>query len=144
MNFFKQFCMHRTFLATAAALLGVAVVLGAFGAHGLKQILPAEAILTFETGVRYHFYHGFALLATGIVYERFSSKWVKYAGSCFIIGIVLFSGSLYLLAFIQQTQSVGLKNIGIVTPFGGVAFVAGWICLLMAFTKRRKPALKSI
>ncbi len=124
--------MHKPFIITAALLGALAVILGAFGAHGLKQILPQEYISTFETGVRYHFYHVFALLATGILPERFQSKWMNTAGYSFITGIILFSGSLYLLTALKATNTVGLSGIGIITPFGGMFFIVGWISIAMA------------
>ncbi len=85
--------MHKGFLQIAALLGALSVVLGAFGAHGLRKIIPAETITTFETGVRYQFYHVFALLAVAMLYDKFSPDWMRYAGICFIIGIILFSGS---------------------------------------------------
>jgi uncharacterized membrane protein YgdD (TMEM256/DUF423 family) len=124
--------MHRSFITTASVLLGMAVILGAFGAHGLKEKLSAELLATYETGVRYHFYHAFALLATGILYERFNRRWLRFAGCCFIIGIILFSGSLYLLAILMTPGSVGLDRIGLITPFGGLFFIAGWIFLSLS------------
>lgn len=135
--------MHRSFLITAAAFAAMAVALGAFGAHGLKKIVSAEAVSTFETGVRYHFYHSFALLAAGILSERFRNKWMTFAGYSFIIGIVLFSGSLYALTFID-TSKVGLSGIGIITPVGGLFFIVGWIFLLVALSTRRSSPLKSV
>ena len=127
--------MHKGFLRLAALLGALAVVLGAFGAHGLKSYVGPETISTFETGVRYQFYHVFALLAVAILNERFSSRWLKYAGNSFVIGIILFSGSLYLLTLLKATDTVGLKGIGVVTPIGGVFFVVGWLFLLPAFKK---------
>src|SRR5688572_9762061 len=100
--------MHKGFLRTAAVLGALAVALGAFGAHGLKQVVPPETVSTFETGVRYQFYHTFALLVVGIL---FSGKWMKYAGICFLTGIVLFSGSLYALTAMAATETVGLRGI---------------------------------
>lgn len=136
--------MHKSFLNIAAALAGLAVILGAFGAHGLKKIVPPESVTTFETGVRYHFYHSIALLAAGILYERFRNKWIKYAGYNFMVGILLFSGSLYLLTFLNATNTVGLGGVGILTPFGGLFFIAGWISMLVGFNVRSQSALKSI
>src|SRR5262245_31829791 len=120
--------MHKTFLAVAALLGALAVAIGAFGAHSLKQVVTEETLNTFETGVRYHFLHVFALLVTGILYKEFPDKWLIYAGNCFIIGIILFSGSLYTLT-IFRVADINFDKIGIITPFGGVAFIAGWICL---------------
>ena len=85
--------MHKSFLKIATILGALAVILGAFGAHSLKQVVSDNAVITFETGVRYQFYHVFALLITGTLYKDFSNKWMNYAGNLFITGIVLFSGS---------------------------------------------------
>ena len=127
--------MHKGFLITSSLLLALAVVLGAFGAHGLKQIVPPDSVSTFETGVRYHFYHSFALLVTGILFERFGGTSMLYAGYFLIAGIILFSGSLYLLTILKATNTVGLRGIGIITPFGGLFFIAGWIAMCVAFIR---------
>jgi uncharacterized membrane protein YgdD (TMEM256/DUF423 family) len=128
--------MSKTFLIVAAILGGVSVVLGAFAAHGLKKIVPADSITTFETGVRYQFYHAFALLVVGILIERSPSQSLAWAGYCFIAGVLLFSGSLYLLTILKSTGTVGLLKIGLITPVGGLFFVAGWILLLIGIIKR--------
>jgi uncharacterized membrane protein YgdD (TMEM256/DUF423 family) len=132
--------MHKGFLRTAAILGLLAVTLGAFGAHGLKQIVPPEAITTFETGVRYQFYHALALLAAGMLFEKFPLRSIRYAGICFITGIVLFSGSLYALTLLQATSTVGLRGIGAITPFGGLFFIAGWLCLFFGVGKGNKTS----
>jgi len=123
--------MHKGFLIIASILGALSVGLGAFGAHALKQIVPEESVATFETGVRYQFYHTFALIAVGILFQPFPGKWLVWSGWLFIVGIILFSGSLYLLTVLKGTNTVGLKGIGIITPFGGLFFIAGWICLLV-------------
>ena len=128
--------MHKGFLRTAAWLAAIAVALGAFGAHGLKKIVPPDTVSSFETGVRYQFYHVFALLVTAMLLEKFPGKWLVRAGYAFIIGIFLFSGSLYLLTAIKATEQVGLQGIGIITPFGGVFFILGWVCLAVGLSKR--------
>lgn len=130
--------MHKGFLRTAAILGALAVTLGAFGAHGLKKIVPAEAISTFETGVRYQFYHTFALLAVAMLFEKFPLRSMRYAGICFITGIVLFSGSLYALTLLQATNTVGLRGLGAITPIGGVFFIAGWLCMFLGVSKGNK------
>ncbi|MBA4167373.1 MAG: DUF423 domain-containing protein [Chitinophagaceae bacterium] len=135
--------MHKPFLITAAAFGALAVMLGAFGAHSLKEVLSPVSLNIFETGVRYHFYHSFALLATGILSDRFRNKWIKYSGYSFIAGIILFSGSLYALAFLQASGNVGMKNIGVITPFGGLFFIAGWVFLIVAFSVKGN-SLKSV
>jgi uncharacterized membrane protein YgdD (TMEM256/DUF423 family) len=129
--------MHKGFLRLAALLGILAVVLGAFGAHGLKKIVPPETITTFETGVRYQFYHVFALLAVGILFERFPNKWLRYAGNCFAFGILLFSGSLYVLTALKATDTVGLSGIGAITPFGGLFFIAGWLLVFLGIRNKQ-------
>lgn len=129
--------MHRRYLLTGSLTAAIAVALGAFGAHGLKQVVAPETVATFQTGVQYQFYHALALLLTGIIYERYSNLFIKRAGFCFITGIVLFSGSLYLLTVLKATETVGLNGIGIITPFGGLFFIAGWLFLFAGIL--RKP-----
>lgn len=126
--------MHKPYLIAASVFAALAVILGAFGAHALKQIVPPETVTTFEIGVRYQFYHSFALLATGILFDKGKRSWMKFAGISFIVGIVLFSGSLYLLTILRATESVGLSKLGIITPFGGLFFIAGWIALAIALS----------
>jgi uncharacterized membrane protein YgdD (TMEM256/DUF423 family) len=128
--------MHKTFLIIAAILGAVSVTLGAFAAHGLKKIVPAETVTTFETGVRYQFYHTFAILFVGLLLERMPGQMLVWSGWFFLIGIALFSGSLYLLTAMKATDFVGLKGIGIITPVGGLFFIAGWILMLMGIIKK--------
>ena len=128
--------MHKRFLLTGAAFAALAVILGAFGAHSLKQIVSPETVNTFQTGVQYQMYHAFALLATGIIAAQYSGKLIRWAGVCFITGIILFSGSLYVLTLLKATDSVGLNGIGIITPFGGLFFIAGWVLLFAAMLKK--------
>ncbi len=130
--------MHKSFLRTSALLGALAVALGAFGAHALRERVSDIAFNTFETGVRYQFYHVLALVMVSIMYKEFTNKWMVWAGHLFIAGILLFSGSLYVLTFILAAVQPGYKWIGIITPFGGLAFIAGWFCLLMAVLKDTK------
>lgn len=123
--------MHKRFLTWGSLLAGLAVALGAFGAHGLKKLVPPETVATFETGVKYQMYHALALLLVGLIAERLASVWLKRAAWCFLTGILLFSGSLYLLTALKATDSVGLGGLGIITPIGGVFFIAGWVCLVV-------------
>ena len=115
--------MERRFFAlgSVSALIGVAA--GAFGAHALKARLAPELLITFETGVRYQLVHSLALLAVAWAVVRWPGRATMSAGVLFLAGIVLFSGSLYALAL------TGTRALGIVTPFGGAAFIAGWACL---------------
>lgn len=127
--------MHKGFLKTAALLGALSVILGAFAAHGLKKILTTDDLQIFETAVRYQFYHVFALLAVGILYKEFPGKLMAWAGKFFIAGIILFSGSLYLLCYVKYNQ-LPLNWLGAITPFGGAAFIAGWVLLFLAAVKR--------
>jgi uncharacterized membrane protein YgdD (TMEM256/DUF423 family) len=130
--------MHRGFLVTASLLGALSVALGAFGAHSLRETagITTDTIATFETGVRYQFYHTFALFLVAILYDRFGGKYLTWAGNLFVTGIVLFSGSLYALTILRATQTVGLNGIGMITPFGGLCFIAGWLLLLTAVLKK--------
>ena len=128
--------MHRWFLIAAALIGALSVALGAFAAHGLRNVLPAEAVATFETGVRYQFYHGFALLAVGILYEKFPGSLMRWAGNCFQIGIVLFSGSLYVMTALRVTDTAGAEKLGLITPLGGLFFITGWRLMRFAFIRK--------
>lgn len=128
--------MHKGFLIWAAILGALSVALGAFGAHGLKKIVETETVSSFETGVRYQFYHVFALLAVAILYERFQSGSLIWSGYCFLLGILLFSGSLYALTAMKATNTVGLSGIGIITPIGGLFFILGWILMFISFIRK--------
>jgi uncharacterized membrane protein YgdD (TMEM256/DUF423 family) len=127
--------MHKVFLSIGALLGGIAVALGAFGAHGLKRIVPADTVGTFQTGVQYQMYHALALIATAIIFERFPNKLMSWAGISFCTGILLFSGSLYLLTILKATGKVGMEGIGFITPFGGLFFIVGWLLLFLGIMK---------
>lgn len=128
--------MHKLFLSIGALLGGIAVALGAFGAHGLKKIVPADTVTTFQTGVQYQMYHALALIAMAIIFERFPNKLVEWSGISFCIGILLFSGSLYLLTILKATGKVGLEGVGIITPFGGLFFIVGWLLFFAGVMKK--------
>lgn len=122
---------------TAGALMAaLAVIIGAFGAHALKAQMPPDQLLVFETGVRYQMYHAFALLVTGMAYLSFPFKQIRLATVFFIIGILLFSGSLYAMALLS-IQGVGIGPVGIITPIGGLFFILGWLFLLLAIIKKK-------
>jgi uncharacterized membrane protein YgdD (TMEM256/DUF423 family) len=114
----------------------LAVILGAFGAHALKGRLSTDQLQVFETGVRYHFYHSFALLVTGIMNAYLPAKKTKLATTCFITGIVLFSGSLYAMSLLS-ISGTSLGPIGIATPIGGLFFILGWIILSLRLFKEK-------
>ena len=130
--------MHKGFLKAAALIGALSVALGAFAAHSLKQHVSDYAVGIFETAVRYQFYHAFALLASGILYKEFPNKFIKWSGKLFIIGIILFCISLYALTFIKAAVLPGYNWIGAITPLGGLAFIAGWLCLFVGIIKNKK------
>ena len=129
--------MHKGFLKVAALTGSLSVVLGAFAAHSLRGMISDHALATFETGVRYQFYHAFALLMTGILYKDFKFNTTVWAGRLFIAGIILFSGSLYCLTSVQAAVQPGYKWIGAITPVGGLCFITGWILLLLSFFRKQ-------
>lgn len=124
-------------IAAGALFAALAVGLGAFGAHGLKAVASEKTLDTFETAVRYQFYHAVALILTGLLAHWQSSKLLKWAGIFFIAGIILFCCSLYLLVVFQTKGNETMNWLGAVTPFGGVAFISGWLLLAAAFMRSR-------
>jgi len=129
--------MYKTALSLGVVVAGLAVVLGAFGAHALKQFATPDQVQIFETGVRYQMYHAFALLAGGILYSSFPFRQIRLATTFFLLGIVLFSGSLYLMTALKISGQVGLGGLGIITPVGGVCFIVGWLLLLAGMMKKK-------
>lgn len=127
--------MHKRFLITAAILGALTVAMGAFGAHALKAIVPPEALTVYETGVKYQFYHVFALAITAILYEKYPSQTLINASACFIVGICCFCGSLYVLTLKAATGIEWLSFVGPVTPFGGLFLMAGWLLLAWGVKK---------
>ena len=118
--------MERIFFGRGSILAGIAVGLGAFGAHGLRGILSPEDLVTFETGVRYQMYHALALLGVAWAVTQWETVLLEWTGWLFVLGILVFSGSLYILVL------TGQRWLGAVTPLGGLAFILGWILLASA------------
>lgn len=124
--------MDRLFFALGSVSAGLAVALGAFGAHALKGRQAADMLANFETGVRYQMYHALALLAVAWAVQRWAGSALPVAaGWLLVAGTMLFSFSLYFLAL------SGVRWLGAITPLGGVAFVAGWLCLVLAAWRGR-------
>lgn len=113
----------RFWFGMGCVMAGLGVAAGAFGAHALKQRLPEDLLSVFETAVRYQMYHAFGLLAVAFAVDRCPQGNFQPAGWLLIVGIVLFSGSLYALCL------TGSRLLGIVTPFGGICFLAAWVWL---------------
>ena len=116
----------RATIVLGAALAGLAVAAGAFGAHALRARLTPEHLGVFETAARYQMYHGLGLILVGVLADRWPSRALRAAAWLFLAGIVLFSGSLYALTL------SGMRGLGAVTPLGGVSFLAGWAVLAWA------------
>lgn len=117
----------KFWLVSGAIGMALAVALGAFGAHGLKNRLPADLLAVYQTGVQYHFYHALGLLLIGVIAGFYpAATGIHWAGGLLLAGIVVFSGSLYALAL------SGVRILGAVTPLGGVAFMAGWVTLAVS------------
>ncbi|HSJ66873.1 MAG TPA: DUF423 domain-containing protein [Anditalea sp.] len=123
--------MNKT-IQVGAIFGALAVGIGAFGAHGLADILELQnRIATFETGVKYHFYHALALVMIGIIgHQPYPRKWLLWSSYGFTAGILIFSGSLYVLSL------TGITWLGAITPIGGVAFILGWIFLAIAVSSK--------
>jgi uncharacterized membrane protein YgdD (TMEM256/DUF423 family) len=118
--------MDKTFLLLGAVAAFLAVAIGAFGAHGLRGRLSPEMMAVFQTAVQYHMYHALAIILVAGTMGHLSGWLIQTAGWCFVAGIILFSGSLYLLAV------TGVTVLGAITPIGGLLFLAGWACLAFA------------
>ena len=119
-------CCSKCWLAIGAVLGGLGVTMGAFGAHALRQRLSPEMLAIFETGVRYHVYHALGLFAVAWVADKNPASWANAAGWALTLGLLVFSGSLYVLSI------TGVRWLGAVTPVGGAAFLVGWILLFLA------------
>jgi len=118
------------FLFLGSINAAIAIMAGAFAAHGLKSRLSTHYLEVFQTGAQYHFYHALALLIVGIIIQQFPEQGLlKWSGYLFLLGILLFSGSLYTLSI------TGITWLGAITPLGGVAFIVGWLMMAVVFLK---------
>lgn len=123
--------MQKFTLISGAVISFLGVAIGAFGAHGLRTLLETNGrIETFETAVKYQMYHGLALVLVGILYQFFPEKWLNLSSWGFLAGVIVFSGSLYLLCL------TNVRWLGAITPLGGLGFLFGWAMLLMSFIKK--------
>lgn len=120
----------KVFLILGGFNAALVVLLGAFGAHGLKARMTAEMLAVYQTGVHYHLFHALGLIALGLAATQIpASPYLKWSGWLMLVGIILFSGSLYVLSV------SGLRWLGMVTPFGGMAFIAAWVVFVVAILK---------
>lgn len=122
--------MQKLFLILGSIMMALGVMIGAFGAHGLKSILSEEMMEIFRTGVQYHFYHAIGLFIVGITAQYLpNSSLLYWSGILMVAGIIIFSGSLYLLS------TMGLRWLGAITPVGGICFILSWLLLAIAVWK---------
>jgi len=125
-----QLFMPKTFLILGSLNTLLCIALGAFGAHGLKQILSTDMLTVYHTGVQYHFYHAFGMIVIGLLLMHFpKSRWLPISGWLMMTGIILFSFSLYVLSI------SGIRSLGMITPFGGVSFMSAWALVVYAIWK---------
>ena len=125
-----MFPTAKLFLILGGINAALVVMLGAFGAHGLKARLSMDMLAVYQTGVHYHLFHALGLLVVGLVATQISdSAYLRWSGWLMLLGIVLFSGSLYVLSI------SGLRWLGAITPFGGVSFIAAWVLFVIALFK---------
>lgn len=122
---------NKNWLSIAALLAGLAVAAGAFGAHGLKKLVEPQYVDTFKTGAQYQFYHALAIGLVALISQFVDNVWIKRTITAFLIGIVLFSGSLYVLVILKAMNPNSPTWLGMITPLGGVAFLIGWIFLVI-------------
>lgn len=127
--------MKQIVLVTASLYGMLSVILGAFGAHAFKAILSPEKLISFDTGVRYQMYHAIVLLIIGLTLS-FTSSIEKWSAICIIIGVFLFSFSIYFLAF-SEYWNINLRFLGPITPIGGMFMIAGWLMLIIFFIKNK-------
>jgi len=128
--------MTQKLVLLVGALTGcLAVILGAFGAHGLRDKLDPDLLASFETGIRYQFYHALALLLIGLLMNHVGAATLRAASTCIMIGTLLFSGSIYLLSTRALLPFGDMRFLGPVTPLGGVLLIAGWILMAVAFIR---------
>lgn len=127
--------MNKNIVIIAVCMIGIAIILGAFGAHGLKELVTSEKLASFETGVKYQMYHGLALLVLGLNADRVSFS-MKTVSTLLLLGTLLFSVSIYFLT-IQDLLGASLKFLGPVTPLGGSLLIAGWVIFLVKLVRSK-------
>ncbi len=128
----------KKILILSAALGALTVALGAFGAHGLKPLLSETNMEVYKTAVSYQFFHVLAIFGCGILFHLSGNKFFHYAANAFLLGILLFSGSLYLLSTREATGLTSISYLGPITPLGGLCFITGWIMMMTGLIKDKK------
>jgi len=135
--------MQRTFFRTAAIIAMISVMLGAFGAHALKEHLTEQALASFQTATTYMMSHAVALFIVGMMYRHYKKKAMVWSGNFFVMGIIMFSGSIYLRLALSYLGHDKLAIVNFITPIGGLMFILGWLMLFVSIPPReqhQKPA----
>jgi len=127
--------VRNRMIATGSILAALAVMAGAFGAHALKNVLNDKYMHTYQTAVTYHFFHSLAIILCGMLHSSVHARHIRVAYRFFLVGLILFSGSLYVLSIFAGTGYDTFTRIGAITPFGGLCFISGW--LMIAFAVRK-------
>ncbi len=128
--------MQRTFFRTAAVLAMISVMLGAFGAHALKEHLSEQSLASFQTATTYMMSHAVALFIVGMMYRHYKKKTMVWSGNFFVMGIIMFSGSIYLRLALSYLGFEKLTIVNFVTPLGGLMFILGWLMLFVSIPPR--------
>ena len=129
--------MHKNYLSIACFLGALTVAMGAFGAHALKTLVDEHTLAIYDTAIRYQFFHVLALALSALIYPSHPNKLVKQSGLFFLLGILFFSGSLYLLTYKAVIGAEGFGWVGPITPIGGLFFITGWILLGIGSKKKQ-------
>lgn len=130
--------MQRTFFRTAAILAMISVMLGAFGAHALKAFVSEQTLVSFQTATTYMMTHAFALFIVGMLYRHYKKKTMIWAGNFFMLGIILFSGSIYLRIILTYVGFDKLSIVNMITPVGGLLFILGWLMIFVSIPPREQ------
>ncbi len=130
--------MHKIFFKTGSVLAMLAVIIGAFGAHLLKEFLPQKELDSLQTAVTYQMTHAIALFLAGFLYRIYHNVRIKFAGYLFLTGVILFSGSIYSRIFLSHVGFSKSNIVAAITPFGGASFIIGWLYLMFAIPSSKK------
>lgn len=130
--------MYKKILVWGCLLAVTSVALGALGAHALEKLLSERMLKAFETGARYQMYHALAIILTGVLLNQFQEKKIILAFKLFVSGIFLFSGSLYSMSLLSISNGDKFNFLGILTPLGGISFIAGWLVLFFSLSKMKQ------
>ena len=128
--------MQRTFFKIAAIIAMTSVILGAFGAHALKEHISEQSLASFQTATTYMINHALALFIVGMMYRHYKKKSIIWSGNFFVLGIIMFSGSIYLSIVLQYLGYDKLTIVNIITPVGGLMFILGWLMLFISIPTR--------